>query len=88
MLGVSFTFLSTLLNFVASIALNNPKMIFPLGAEYMTLKVYCDKCGTVLYEGEELKPPYEIIEDYEGRCPKCHRKLSHIPITIDIIPVE
>ena len=54
----------------------------------MTLKVYCDECGAVLYEGERLKSPFEIIEDYEGRCPNCHRKLSHIPLTVEVMLVR
>ncbi|MFP3984465.1 MAG: hypothetical protein ACLFU9_00380 [Candidatus Bathyarchaeia archaeon] len=54
----------------------------------MTCKVHCHKCGTVLYEGRELKPPYEILKDLEGRCPNCHRKLGIIPVTFEVIPIE
>jgi hypothetical protein len=32
----------------------------------------------------ELKPPVEIVERYYGRCPKCGRKLSSIPIKVEI----
>jgi hypothetical protein len=54
----------------------------------MTCKVHCYQCGTVLYEGRELKPPYEIVRDHEGRCPNCHRKLSDVPLTVDVIRNE
>ncbi|MCW4052578.1 MAG: hypothetical protein NWE78_05150 [Candidatus Bathyarchaeota archaeon] len=50
----------------------------------MPLKVQCEGCGATLYEGEELKPPYEIIEHHDGKCPQCTRKLSHTPNTVDI----
>ncbi|UCC28512.1 MAG: hypothetical protein JSW29_03475 [Candidatus Bathyarchaeota archaeon] len=38
----------------------------------------------MLYEDEELKSPYEIIEIYSGKCPECHRKLSSYPINVEI----
>jgi len=54
----------------------------------MPLRVTCQDCGTVLYEGAELKPPYEIIEIFNGECPSCGKKLSHIPTQVEIKPVE
>jgi hypothetical protein len=36
----------------------------------------------------ELTPPDEIIRRYEGRCPKCGRKLSFIPITVKIRKIK
>ncbi|MDH5450241.1 MAG: hypothetical protein OEX77_04965 [Candidatus Bathyarchaeota archaeon] len=50
----------------------------------MPLRVRCERCGAVLYEGTDLKPPYEIIESHNGKCPGCRKKLSHIPITVKI----
>ncbi len=44
----------------------------------------CKKCGTVLYEGEELKPPYEIVEIYDGKCPACDKKLCFVPTHVEI----
>jgi len=46
--------------------------------------VICHSCSFALYEGADLKPPYEIVEGYEGRCPKCGEKLSSIPESIEI----
>ncbi|MEJ2241355.1 MAG: hypothetical protein P8Y18_04350 [Candidatus Bathyarchaeota archaeon] len=37
----------------------------------MPQKVICEKCGFVLYEGSELKPPDEIIQNHDGKCSKC-----------------
>jgi len=50
-------------------------------------KVFCSRCGTVLYEHEELRPPDEIIQIYNGKCPNCGKKLSLIPRNVEIIPI-
>jgi len=50
--------------------------------------VICQKCGAVLYEGVELKTPYDIIEGYDGKCSNCGKKLSYIPIAAEVRPVE
>jgi len=47
-------------------------------------RVICQKCGAVLYEGIELKPPDEIIQGYDGKCPKCGKKLSFIPRNVEV----
>jgi DNA-directed RNA polymerase subunit RPC12/RpoP len=48
-------------------------------------KVICEKCGHVLYEGTELKPPDEIIQTNDGKCPKCGKKISFIPKKVEVI---
>lgn len=50
----------------------------------MPQKVICSKCGKVIYYSEDLKPPDEIIEMNNGKCPYCGKELSFIPIKIDI----
>ena len=50
------------------------------------LLVICHECGAILYEGEELKPPYEIIESYDGKCPNCGKKLSYMPKNAEVRP--
>jgi predicted RNA-binding Zn-ribbon protein involved in translation (DUF1610 family) len=47
-------------------------------------KVICEKCGFVLYEGTELKPPDEIIQTNDGKCPKCGKKISFIPKKVEV----
>jgi len=47
-------------------------------------RVDCDKCGAVLYEGEELKSPEDILQMYDGKCPKCGRNLSLTPKKIEV----
>jgi len=47
-------------------------------------KVNCHQCGFVLYQGQELKSPEDILQTYEGKCPKCGAKLSLAPLSIDV----
>jgi len=54
----------------------------------MPHQVICDSCGEVLYKGADLKPPDEIILTYDGKCPKCGKKLSYIPINVKIKPAD
>jgi len=51
-------------------------------------RVICHGCNHVLYEGPELRPPDEIISQHGGKCPKCNRKLSLLPIEIDVKPAS
>jgi hypothetical protein len=53
----------------------------------MPQRVVCHECNYVLYEGAELKPPDEIISQNGGKCPKCNRKLSLLPIDVEVKPI-
>ncbi|MCD6242625.1 hypothetical protein J7K06_02915 [Candidatus Bathyarchaeota archaeon] len=50
--------------------------------------VVCQNCGEILYKGNDLKPPEEIVQRYNGRCPKCGRKLSNIPTDVEVKPAK
>ena len=54
----------------------------------MPQKVSCNGCGNVLYEGNELKAPDEIISAYDGKCNKCGKELSLYPINIEVKPKQ
>ncbi|MCW4044661.1 MAG: hypothetical protein NWE94_03990 [Candidatus Bathyarchaeota archaeon] len=54
----------------------------------MPQRVTCHSCGSLLYEGAELKPPDEIIQKYEGKCPSCGKKLSLLPIDVEVKPTK
>jgi hypothetical protein len=54
----------------------------------MPQRVTCQGCGYLLYEGAELKPPDEILQQYEGKCPKCGKKLSLLPIDVEVKPIR
>lgn len=50
----------------------------------MPQKVNCRQCGYVLYQGEELRSPEEILQVHEGKCPKCSVKLSLSPMNVNV----
>ena len=54
----------------------------------MPQRVICHGCSHILYEGNELKPPDEVIALNGGKCPKCNRKLSLLPIDVEVKPVN
>jgi ribosomal protein S27AE len=54
------------------------------GSDVLPQRILCEKCGAVLYEGMELTPPDEIVQRYDGKCPKCGKKLSFNPINVEI----
>jgi len=54
----------------------------------MPQKIICKHCGAVLYDGTDLKPPDEIAQKHNGKCPKCGRKLSLIPIDVEVKPAK
>jgi hypothetical protein len=41
-----------------------------------------------LYEGDELKPPDEILHQFYGKCPKCGKKLALIPLDVEVKAAE
>ncbi|KON31933.1 hypothetical protein AC478_01765 [miscellaneous Crenarchaeota group-1 archaeon SG8-32-3] len=51
-------------------------------------RVICSACRHVLYEGPDLKPPDEILQQHDGKCPKCGRKLSLLPIDVEVKPAK
>ncbi|MGD0069989.1 MAG: hypothetical protein ABSB71_00305 [Candidatus Bathyarchaeia archaeon] len=54
----------------------------------MPQRVICHGCNHILYEGIELRPPDEIISQNGGKCPKCNRKLSLLPIDVEVKPMS
>jgi len=53
------------------------------------IRIICHKCGAILFESiEEIRSPDEIIQSHDGKCPTCRRKLSYIPINVEVTPVE
>lgn len=51
-------------------------------------RVVCKDCGYVLYEDEDLKPPSEILNRYDGKCPECNKKLALSPLDVEIKPAK
>ncbi|MCX8151153.1 MAG: hypothetical protein N3D85_06600 [Candidatus Bathyarchaeota archaeon] len=54
----------------------------------MPQRVVCHECRHILYEGAELKPPDEILHQHEGKCPNCGRKLSLLPVDVEVKPAK
>ena len=54
----------------------------------MPQRVSCSQCGYVLFEGLELTAPDEIIQRFDGRCPKCGKKLSFEHGHVEIKPIK
>jgi predicted nucleic-acid-binding Zn-ribbon protein len=50
--------------------------------------VICEKCGNVFYVGNELKLPEEIIQQNDGRCPKCGKELNFNAEKVEITMVD
>jgi len=50
-------------------------------------RIACGNCGAILYSGLELESPMEIMQRYNGICPKCRKRLNFDTETIKIIPV-
>jgi len=51
-------------------------------------RVICQRCGYVLYEDEDLKPPDEIMQHCNGKCPKCGKKLAFVPLDVEVKAAE
>jgi hypothetical protein len=60
--------------------------MYLVGGLGMPQRVICHGCNHILYEGTELRPPDEIISQNGGKCPKCSRKLSLLPLDVEVIP--
>ena len=50
----------------------------------MTQRTWCSECDYLLYEGDVLKGPSDIIEKYNGRCPSCNKKLEFTSDSVKI----
>lgn len=48
----------------------------------------CGACGYILYEGNELKTPSEIVREYGGKCPNCKRTIKPSLKYINVLPVR
>lgn len=79
-------------NYLVQQPINTSRMftsfVVKWSVELMPQRVSCQGCGHVLYEGPELKPPDEILHENEGKCPKCGKKLSFIPIDVNVKPMK
>ena len=54
----------------------------------MPQRILCSQCGEVLYEGDLLKSPQDVIKKFEGKCPKCGKELSFETDGVQVKPSE
>lgn len=54
----------------------------------MPQRVTCSECNYLLYEGDILKSPQDIIKKFDGRCPNCNKKLDFSLDRVSISPCE
>lgn len=54
----------------------------------MPQKIVCSGCGYLLYEGDILKSPQDIIKKYGGRCPSCNKELRFSSSAIEVTPCD
>ncbi|MHA1145130.1 MAG: hypothetical protein ACTSRW_10365 [Candidatus Helarchaeota archaeon] len=50
----------------------------------MPQRIYCRKCGFILYNSQELICPSEILKRFGDECPRCHKTLSFNPQLVSI----
>ena len=54
----------------------------------MPQQVNCHECGAILYQGEELKSPEEILQMHDSKCPKCGKKIGLTPQNVEVKPAN
>jgi hypothetical protein len=54
----------------------------------MPQRILCKKCKEVLYEGDLLKSPQDIIKKFEGKCPQCGKKLNFESDEVSVKPFK
>ncbi len=52
----------------------------------MPQRILCRKCDEVLYEGDLLKSPQDVIKKFDGKCPACGQDLSFEPDAVTVKP--
>jgi len=51
-------------------------------------KVVCSECNCMLYEGDILKSPQDIVKKFDGKCPNCGKRLGFSTDGVVICPCE
>jgi len=57
---------------------------YRFGVDLMPQIVKCANCGYVLYKGNDLVPPKDIVKKFNGKCPKCMAPLNQNPLSIEV----
>jgi RNase P subunit RPR2 len=54
----------------------------------MPQRILCKECNEVLYQGDLLKSPQDVIKKFEGKCPICGKDLSFETDAVSVKPCE
>ena len=54
----------------------------------MPQRILCKECDEVLYEGDLLKSPQDLIKKFDGKCPSCGKDLSFEPDAVTVKPAK
>jgi len=54
----------------------------------MPQRILCENCEEILYAGTDLRPPEEVIQQFNGKCPKCGKRLFFSSDKIEIKPIQ
>jgi DNA-directed RNA polymerase subunit RPC12/RpoP len=54
----------------------------------MPQRIVCSECSSLLYEGDILKSPQDIVKKFDGKCPNCGRKLVFSTKNLSIYPCD
>jgi hypothetical protein len=52
----------------------------------MPQRILCKECDEVLYEGDLLKSPQDVIKKHEGKCPACGKELAFETNAVSVKP--
>ena len=54
----------------------------------MPQRILCKECNEVLYDGDLLKSPLDVIKKFEGKCPKCGKDLAFETDAVAVKPCK
>jgi len=54
----------------------------------LTQEFLCSECNHILYKGDILKTPQDIIRKFEGNCPNCGKELNLEEIEVEITSLD
>ena len=52
----------------------------------MPQRILCKECNEVLYAGDLLKSPLDVIKKFERKCPKCGKDLGFEAGAVTVTP--
>lgn len=54
----------------------------------MGMKIVCNVCNHISYEGIEIIPLYKLRQGINNKCPNCNRKRAIRPISVKLFEIK